>query len=133
MERLEGLEVRKGERFIIGTQSYSNTQHEYALALRDITIADWEEMREEIDKILEGSDTYFSSYDFIAPWLHLKGFISKLEYPKTIHFHYEHDIKTAYIPNSLGEETEFAEKLELIRKFYDPEIHTRQVGHNYSK
>jgi hypothetical protein len=112
----EPIEIKSGERFIIGTKSYSDTNLDTVTALKDILTADFERMHKEIESYVESNENrYKSGYELITAWLVHNGYVTLPDYPKELHFHYESDIKEAFIHNNEYQKKDFDEASEIIR------------------
>lgn len=124
MTNKEEISVKKGDKFTICTQSYSDTRQLHVTALKDITRADFEKMHEEIQALenlpdSEGRGLYHPpTYEAIAPYLCLKGFITDPEQANELHFHYETDPAQAYWDSGEYELNDYNETLEKMRPIW---------------
>lgn len=112
------INIAKGEQFYIGVRSYSDITKFLVTALKDIKHEDFEEMyafSELVNERYPIDGHYRFDYDFIAPYLYLKGFITEPLFLKTINFYYEVDINQADEDLADYDKKEFLKEVANLR------------------
>lgn len=114
------INVQKGGVFFIEIKSYSARDRILVTALRDISHKDFEEMAAFFDAYNEvetkDGESYRQTldYEYIAPYLCAKGFISQPNWIHSICFGYEIDINEAYVDNDEYAKQSFDEAYKKI-------------------